>query len=184
MERKEYSEEVVDVFEKALRDSFSSLTSMHNEHFYYFAFIMDEGLHPYISAWSYESLEESIINNKISDEEKGWWKWDYADSPYAVYGYDEFFGEAGTLLDKREKELTEDELYDKEWYVRIASMIEAMKRLDNKGFFGTGEDREKVVINVEIAPPDGIEKENALFLNPKSDLLDDYLQYCEESEEI
>lgn len=63
-------------------------------------------------------------------------------------------------------------------------MIEAMKRLDNKGFFGTGEDREKVVINVEIAPPDGIEKENALFLNPKSDLLDDYLQYCEESEEI
>ena len=28
------------------------------------------------------------------------------------------------------------------------------------------------------------EKENALFLNPKSDLLDDYLQYCEESEEI
>lgn len=56
--------------------------------------------------------------------------------------------------------------------------------MDNKGFFGTGEDREKVVINVEIAPPDGIEKENALFLNPKSDLLDDYLQYCEESEEI
>lgn len=29
MERKEYSEEVVDVFEKALRDSFSSLTSMY-----------------------------------------------------------------------------------------------------------------------------------------------------------
>ena len=42
-------------------------------------------------------------------------------------------------------------------------MIEAMKRLDNKGFFGTGEDREKVVINVEIAPPDGIEKENGLL---------------------
>ena len=54
-----------------------------------------------------------------------------------------------------------------------------MKRLDQIGFFGTGDERENVVINVEIAPPDGNEYGSALRLNPKSSLLLKYLKYCE-----
>lgn len=138
-------------------------------------------MHPYISAWSYEALEKSIIERQISDEEKSWWKWDSADSPYVHYGYDEFFGEVSEFLDKRADGLSDDELYGIEWVVRIDSMEEAMKRLDGSGLFGTGKERECVVINVEQAPPDGdgSEYNRALRLNPSSALLSDYLETCE-----
>lgn len=178
-----YDEELVTAFVKAAKNAFCSLTETHKEHFYYYAFIFDEGLHPYISAWSYEALEKSIKDNKISIEDKTWWKWDYSDSPYAVYGYDEFFSEAGELLDKRADSISEDELYDTEWDIRIHSMEEAMKRLDQMEVFGTKEDRKNVIINVEIAPPDGSEYERALRLNAESSLLSEYLECCETTED-
>ncbi len=177
---KEYNDELVEAFIDALKNSFSSLRQTHNEHFYYYAFIFDEGLHPYISAWSHESLEKSITDNKINNEDKDWWKWNYSDSPYAVCGYDEFFKEVNMLLDKRRTGLSVDELYDNEWKIRVCSMEEAMKRLDRTGFFGTGYERENVVINVETAPPDGDEYYRALRLNPESPLLNEYLNYCEQ----
>lgn len=184
MNNKNYDEELVEIFVKAAGDAFSSLKESHREEFYYYAFIFDEGLQPYISAWSYEALDQSILDNKITDEEeKSWWKWDYSDSPYAVYGYEEFFHEASKLLDKRANRLSEDELYDIEWDVRIASMEEAMKRLDQSGLFGSKDARKNVVINVEIAPPDGSEYDRALRLNPSSSLLSEYLENCEELEE-
>lgn len=121
------------------------------------------------------------MEQQIPDEEKSWWKWDSADSPYADYGYDEFFGEVNELLDKRADGLPEDELYGIEWVVRIDSMEEAMKRLDDSDLFGTGKERERVVINVEQAPPDedGSEYDRALRLNPSSALLSEYLETCE-----
>lgn len=175
------NEELISALVKAAGAAFLSLKETSKEHFYFYAFIFDEGLHPYISAWSYEALEKSIAEQQISDDDKSWWKWDSADSPYAVYGYDEFFGEVGELLDKRAGKLSEDELYEIEWNIRIDSMEEAMKRLDASGLFGTGKERECVVINVEQAPPDsdGSEYNRALWLNPVSDLLSEYLETCE-----
>ena len=123
---------------KAAGAAFSSLKESTKEHFYFYVFVFDQGLHPYISAWSYEALEKSSVEQKISDEEKSWWKWDSTDSPYAVYGYDEFFGEVGEILDKRASELSRDELYGTEWVNRMNFMEEAMKRLDASGLFGTG----------------------------------------------
>lgn len=175
-----YNEELVAAFVKAAGDAFSSLKETHKEHFYYYTFVFDEGMQPYISAWSYEALEKSIIDNKITDEDKNWWKWNYSDSPYAVYGYDDFFNEVRELLDKRAKSLSIDELYDVEWGIRVDSMEEAIKRLDQSGLFGIEEERKKVVINVEVAPPDYSEYERALRLNSVSSLLSDYLQWCEE----
>ena len=161
------NEELIEALVKAARAAFLSLKETTKEHFYFYVFIFDEGLHPYISAWSYEALEKSIMEQQIPDEEKSWWKWDSADSPYADYGYDEFFGEVNELLDKRTDGLSDDELYGIEWGVRIDSMEEAMKRLDGSGLFGTGKERECVVINVEQAPPDGdgSEYSRALRLN-------------------
>ncbi len=175
------NEELVEALVKAARAAFLSLKETTKEHFYFYSFIFDEGLHPYISAWSYEALEKSIIEQQIPDEEKHWWKWDSADSPYAVYGYDEFFGEVSELLDKRADKLSDEELYGTEWGVRIDSMEKAMKRLDDSGLFGTGTERECVVINVEQAPPDedGSEYNRALRLNPSSALLSEYLETCE-----
>lgn len=184
MDIEKYDNKLVEAFVKALSNSFSSLKKIHKEQFYYYAFIFDEGLHPYISAWSYEALEKSLVDNKIIEEDiKSWWKWDYADSPYAVYGYDEFFYEVSELLDERVRKLSVDEIYENEWNIRVSSMEEAMKRLDQTGFFGVDDERKSVVINVEIAPPDCQEYSRALRLNPICPLLTEYLKFCEETED-
>lgn len=181
MNIKKSNEELIEALAEAAGAAFASLKENTKEHFYFYVFVFDEGLHPYISAWSYEALEKSMIEQQITDDEKSWWKWDSADSPYAVYGYDEFFGEVSELLDKRADGLCDDELYGIEWAVRIDSLEEAMKRLDSSGLFGTGKERERVVINVEQAPPDedGSEYNRALRLNPSSALLLEYLETCE-----
>ena len=134
------NEKLMEALITAARAAFLSLKETTKEHFYFYVFIFDEGMHPYISAWSYEALEAS----KLSD----------------------------------------DELYETEWEVRIELMEEAMKRLDASGLFGTGKERECVVINVEQAPPDGdgAEYDRALRLNPPSTLLSEYLETCETPE--
>ncbi len=176
---KPYDSALVKAFATALRSSFASLRATCDEQFYYYAFVFDEGLRPYPSAWSYEALERSVVEHKITSEERVWWKWDYSDSPYAVYGYDAFFGEADTLLDKRAEGCSIDELYDTEWEIRIASMEEAMRILDRENFFASPAERSRVVINVECAPPDGFESERAQRLNPMCPLLLEYLNCCE-----
>lgn len=135
------NEELMEVLITAARAAFLSLKETTKEHFYFYVFVFDEGMHPYISAWSYEALEKSI---KLSD----------------------------------------DELYETEWKVRIELMEEAMKRLDASGLFGTRKERECVVINAEQAPPDGdgAEYDRALRLNPSSALLSEYLETCETPE--
>ena len=57
------------------------------------------------------------------------------------------------------------------------------ERLDQSGLFGIEDERKNVVINMEIAPPDGSEYNRALRLNPASSLLSEYLKSCEESED-
>lgn len=180
-QHKGQQEELIEALTKAAGAAFLSLKEATKEHFYFYTFIFDEGLHPYISAWSYEALQKSILAQQLSDEEKLWWKWDSADSPYAAYGYGEFFGEASELLDKRAAALSDDDLCGTEWTLRMDAMEEAMKRLDHAGLFGAGKEREQVVINVEQAPPDGdgSEYNRALRLNPPSALLSEYLETCE-----
>lgn len=192
-----YDERLSDVFEEAAEKAFISLLEEHNtERFYYFALIIDEGLKPYISAWSYEALDECLTENKPeSEEEKLWYKWGACESPYAGYGYDEYFSECNKLLYEREKiaDKTDEimgnyEEIEKEFQLRLNSMEEAMRHLDEKGIFGTGEDRKKVVINAEIIPPEFINNERAARLN-KNGLIDEYLEdnyylYEDEEEEV
>lgn len=172
-------EKMVEILQIAFKNTITSLRAKHNENFYYFAFIFDAGLHPYISAWSYEAYEKSVIENQINEDDKIWWKWDYADSPYAVYGYEDFFIEAGKFLDERANKMSVDEIYGLEWNTRISAMEEVLKRLDKEGFFGVEDNRKGVVINVEVAPPDSHEYERALRLNPQSSLLLEYLDNCD-----
>lgn len=97
------------------------------------------------------------------------------------YFYAFIFDEVSELLDKRANSLSIDDLYDVEWGIRIDSMEEAMKRLDQSGLFGVEEERKNIVINVEIAPPDCSEYERAVRLNPESSLLAEYLVWCEKA---
>lgn len=180
-----YDEEMVALLQTAFKNCIVSLRQKHRENFYYFAFIFDEGMRPYISAWSYEAYNQAIIDNEIDDDDREWRKWDYADSPYAVYGYDEFFSDVSKFLNDRASKMTDDELYDVEWNTIFSSMEEALIRLDKLNFFGTGKERKEIIINVEQAPPDenSGEYERAIRLNPPSPLLDEYLEFCESEED-
>lgn len=178
-----YDEKMVKFLQGAFKNAIISLCTEHKEHFYYFAFVFDSGMHPYISAWSYEAYEKSVIENQVDEEDKKWWKWDYADSPYAVYGYEDYFCEVNKLLDERANKLSLDELYDVEWDIRISSMEEALRHLDEEGFFGVKDKRKGIVVNVEVAPPDYHEYERAMRLNPQSKLLFEYLENCDKEEE-
>ena len=177
-----YDEKMVTVLQSAFQNAVSSLRNEHNENFYYYAFIYDEGLRPYISVLSYESYEKLLIENYVSNDEEGW-KWCIFDFPYCGYGYDEFFTEVDKFLIEREKEMSVDELYGVEWDTRIDSMEEVLKRLDKAEFFGTGKNRKNIIINVEVAPPDCKERQRAIRLNPESSLLSEYLTFCEDEEE-
>lgn len=172
---------LVDALKTAFQNAVISLRKNHNEDFYYYAYIFDEGI-AYISAWSYEAYEKSVVDNNVSDEDKRWWKWDYSDSPYAVYGYDEYFTDVCRILNERDERITDDEL-ESEWNTRISAMEKALKQLDEEGFFSDGEKRSKIIINVEAAPPDCREHERAVRLNPPSPLLDEYLKFCETEED-
>lgn len=177
-----YDEKMVTVLQSAFQNAVSSLRNEHNENFYYYAFIFDEGLRPYISALSYEAYEKLLIENDVSNDEEGL-KWFTFDFPYCAYGYDKFFTEVDNMLLERERGMSDDELYSVEWDTRIDSMEEALKRLDKAEFFGTDENRKNIIINVEVAPPDCKERQRAISLNPKTSLLSEYLEFCEDEEE-
>lgn len=175
-----YDEGIVSVLQSAFRNAVTDLREKHPERFYFYVFMLDAPLCPYISACSYEAYERSLVRDAIAEEDKAWWKWDYCDSEYCVYGYDEYFGEAAKMLAERAKGMDDDELYGDEWDTRVASMEEVLRRLDSEGFFGTGEERKGVIINAECVPPSYLERQRVLRLNPQSELLSEYLEFCEE----
>lgn len=177
-----FDEKMVNVLQSAFQNAVSSLRNEHNEKFYYYAFIYDEGLRPYISVLSYEAYEKLLVENDVSNDKDGW-KWYTFDFPYCAYGYDEFFNEVDNMFFERENGMSDDELFGVEWDTRVDSMEEALKRLDKDGFFGIGENRKNIIINVEVAPPDCKERQRAISLNPKTSLLSEYLEFCEDEEE-
>lgn len=173
-----YDETIVSIFETAAGKAFTALIEEHrDEHFYYFALLNDGNWRPYISAWSYEALEHFYEENEVVEEEKSWYKWTGVESPYEAYGWDEYFAGYADFLQEREQEeeTGEDESTDDEWILCVNTMEEAMKRLDKKGIFGTGDVRDKVVIAVEIVPPAKANYNIAARLNDKG-LIKEFLK--------
>lgn len=173
-----FDEIMVDLIQKAFENAVTELKNEYDEEFYYIAYIIDAGMHPYISAWSYEAYEKSVKENDIPDDKK-WWKWNFADSPYVTYGYENFFDKLTNYLDQREKNIFDDELYEIEWETRIDSMMEALRRIKKQD--KVKKDFDNIIINVEVAPPDGNEPERAKELNAASELLDEYLNSWEDN---
>ncbi|MCM1309286.1 MAG: DUF4303 domain-containing protein, partial [Butyrivibrio sp.] len=148
------NEQITSALYTAFKSAVTDLRKKHHERFYYYVFVSDSPWCPYLSACSYESYERLLASEEDDEEDdEGWRKWDYCDSEYCVYGYEEYFGEAAKLLAERAEGMDDDELYGDEWETRLASMEEALRRLDSEGFFGTGENRNAVVINAECVPP-------------------------------
>ncbi|MCP4151713.1 MAG: DUF4303 domain-containing protein, partial [bacterium] len=96
-------------------------------------------------------------------------RWSEADSPFDLFGDDYFkpveesfslFGAPYQLSEETREML-------------LSCIIQALANLDSKGFFGTGAERNKVVLNVTM-PGDETEKDllaRARLLNPKDALI-------------
>lgn len=150
-----------------------------NEHYYYCVLLTtEEGLTPFISAWSWEALEN--LSTEHSVEYAQIRKWSYADSPYYNFG-EEYFQPVRILFEQRP---TIDELDTEAWYkefdFRLSAMEIAMNKLDNDGLFAINQPRESVYINVELMPPDKSNTKRALRLNKREHILDWIREAAEE----
>ena len=56
--------------------------------------------------------------------------------------------------------------------LRLGAMEEALARLDRMGIFGTGEARNRIVVNAEVMPPDYSNTVRAQRLNPPAAIRD------------
>ena len=172
MERRE---RIFNALFDAAEKGFTALFSQHNEHFYYCALIMMETATPCIAAISEESLER-VLNNYYSDElarneNREYYKWSYADSPYIGYGYEDYFKEVEELFKNYVwKYYTDETEFIKRANEWLEIMAEVMLELDRKGVFNTNVDRSKLFINAETQPPEdnSINILNARKLNNES----------------
>lgn len=175
--------ELVSKIESAAEKALNRLFAEHNESFYYITLItFGECVCPFISAWSFEALEKEAEKSENAEQAKYDLKWDYAASPYCSFGYEDFFGELREIFDQRTSMLDDNDAYELEMDIRLNSMEQAMHNLDQKGLFGQGEKRSRIVINAEYMPPDNENVERAKRLNPEA-ALKEWLGVFEEDEE-
>lgn len=113
-------------------------------------------------------------------EDEYFLKWSYADSPYSVY--DEYgFEEVKKLF------LERDSLKNNldEINYRFNLMFNVLKDLDNEGLFSNKIDRNELLLNLEVIPPNYSNTLRAIKLNPKdSKILDTWIKEAgEESDD-
>lgn len=160
---RELSEIIESATKKALTDLFSN-----NEHFYYCALITTgEALPPTISAWSDEALKKYLELNNLSKEDEQFIKWSYAESPYLDFGSGHFtiVKEAFQLRPTMSHNMS-DTQWNIEYQTRLTAMEKAMERLDQENFFSLTQNRNSLLINVEVVPPDHENTLRAIRLNP------------------
>ncbi|MFV0549885.1 MAG: DUF4303 domain-containing protein [Limnobaculum xujianqingii] len=160
-------EELSIEIEKAASNAFSELFN-NEETFYYCSLITKgEALPPFVVAWSYEALERYLKVNSCDEEDKEYIKWSYAESPYLDFGSNYFDDVKKIFYQRPPMDYNAPEIeWKKEFNIRLNSMESAMKRLDDKGLFGIGKERNRLVINVEVMPPDYTNTLRAMRLNP------------------
>jgi hypothetical protein len=161
--------ELAKAIEVATRKAVSALFEHHPGNFYYISLITSGEAHaPFLVAWSSEALNAAV---QLSGYARSDLKWSYADSPYVAYGQ-EHFEEVRRIFDRRPKLSggTTAHEWNLEYDSRLRAMEAAMRRLDEDGLFGVGRERDGLVINVEVMPPDYTNTERARRLNPPSAL--------------
>lgn len=160
---------------RAVENAARALFSHRNEHFYYFSLITSGEAHaPIVSAWSHEALAF------VPEDQRAFVKWSYADSPYFDFGA-EYFEQVRKLFSQRPRiSALRETARDDEYAFRFFAMEAALTELDARGAFGAGLEREQIVINVEVMPPDYTNTERAKRMNPAAALLSWLVEAAEE----
>lgn len=156
--------ELVDAVAKATEEAIRELHRDHTEDFCVYALVTSgEGYRPYLAATVH-----------------GPSRWDLAEGPYDIVG-DEVMARAEPAFSARgELHEMSDTDADTEFWLRLTSMEEALRRLDDGGLFGREEARSRVLLLVATMPPDESDASFARRLNPPGPLLDAWLNEAAE----
>ena len=174
-------DELTNAIADATRRAVADLFREHPENFYYCSLITTGEAHPpVLTAWSREALDATAAAATDSEDARLGLKWSYGESPYFCYG-DAHFGEVRRLFGLRPRVdvAMTPEGRSAEYELRLRAMEGALARLNSEGVFGTGPARLRVVVNVEVMPPDYTNTERALRLNPAG-ALREWLVECAE----
>lgn len=152
---------------EATRHAYYNLVHLHPESYYYFSLITTGEAHPpVIAAWSHEALAAAIAERSDRDQAASWLKWSYADSPYFCFG-ETYFAKVQELFRSRpDIRFLSDAEREEEFELRLRAMENAVASLNSAGVFGTGKERESIVVTVEVMPPDFSNTERTIRLNP------------------
>ena len=163
----EEHDDLTESIEAYVAESFRGLLDARPEDFYYITLATTGEAHPpVLSAWSREALNAVPIADRPS------LKWSYADSPYYDFG-EAYFGIVEAAFEKRPSlDSLSENARDAEVCSRLAAMEEAIVRLDQKGLFGTGPERESLVVAAEVMPPDATNVARVVRLNSGAGLAD------------
>lgn len=156
----------------ATRAAIARLFKAHPERFYCIALLTTGEAHrPCLAACSHEALVAMTSGMPPQDAEAV--KWSFADSPYYAFA-DDCFDDVERLFALRPRldPFGTQGAWQEECDFRIGAMERAIARLDREGVFGAGDRRNRLVVNVEVVPPDAGNAERAKRLNPPVALRD------------
>ena len=156
----------------AAKRAFTEVRRAHKgESFYAFALYTDEGLMTVMPAANteqgYARAVEKYGYTKTAD--KNYVRWATAEWAYEGAGADHFDAACKLLNSDKRDDTDDDRGYRAFANKVIGSMVGALRELDGAGFFGGGDERERVTLFVTVSDSDAaaqIEKESAKQLNP------------------
>lgn len=159
---------------EAAGNAVRELFAKHNERFYYVTLTTSgDAVWTGLSAWSVEALDRAAAGSADLEHERNMLKWSYADSPYCLFG-EAHFAHCNQLFIERgdSSDFSTDEEWFEEYDFRLDAMEQALRMLDNEGLFGTGEERNRIVIAAEVMPPDESNVERVTRMNPPAALVE------------
>ncbi|GHS90175.1 hypothetical protein FACS189487_11540 [Campylobacterota bacterium] len=165
---------LVDEISNAARKAFIDLFKNKESYYYCVLLTTGEAHAPYISAWSWEALARE------SEKQSNLLKYSYADSPYCLYGYDDYFSRVVEMFDERPAmDFNDEKGWDIEFNFRYNAMISALKRLDDEGLFSLNQARDKLLLNVEIMDEsEDILINSAKLFNNSEAVISEYANWC------
>ncbi len=138
----------------ATRKVAQDLFREHPGDYYYFTLIMSgEAPPPFVSALSGEALDAAVAAGARRDSIE----WDYASSPYLDYGSLEFAEVRRLFLDRENTRDVASESEEEalaECDLRMSACEAALAALDSDGLFGSGQDRNRIVVASTIYSSD------------------------------
>lgn len=171
MEWKEVTEKIYESTKKVFGDLMHSRAG---EEFYAYALYTDSSAMTVMpAANSVQGLERRFAKEEDkSAASLAYYKWVTSEWLYEAWQSDEFSQISAELRDYLFSSNFADGNDEDQFRKRVLqSMNEALKKLDNEGFFGEGEAREKLVLFITLTDDDSaeaVENESAKILNSAS----------------